>query len=105
VINSSTNNIDSHIDVRGQPLAIAFNPSTNDMYVTSYGSNQFGTKGSVSIINSSTNNIDYTITIYPQTHMLGDIAFNPSNKHMYVANTGSDAVSVIDASTHIQRQK
>ena len=52
----------------------------------------------VSVISSATNTVIKTINVgdFPR-----DLKYNPSNKYIYVANFGSDDVSVINSSTII----
>ena len=75
---------------------IAVNPTTNEIYVTNLGSN------TVSKINSNTGNVT---NIRFETSPNGTspngtspnrIAINPETNKIYVANSGSNTVSVID---------
>ena len=89
VINGSTNNVISTIDV-GSPDAATFDSSNGYVYI----SNCFSS--SVSVINGSTNNVISTIDV--GQHPSG-AAFDPSNGYVYVANAYSNNVSVINGST------
>ena len=84
VIDTSTNTVDTTISVGNTPYDFAFDSANNRMCVTA---------GSVSVIDTSTNTVSTTISV--GSSPIG-IAFDSANNRMYVANYGSDSVSVID---------
>lgn len=85
------------------PQAVVFNPSNNLIYVTNYGF--WGPEGhgstwgnTVSIISGEDVINTITVGFGPSA-----IAYNPSNKLVYVANEYSGTVSAIDSNTHSVR--
>lgn len=77
--------------------AVALNSLSNTIYVTSEGCFQDDpcrNPGSVAIINGSTNAI--TTLIDPSAHNPEGVAVNETNNKIYLANTGSSNVTVID---------
>jgi YVTN family beta-propeller protein len=56
------------------------------MYVTNYGSD------TVSVIDATTHSVVATL---PTGDYPSGMAYNPNNRHLYVANTASDTVSII----------
>ena len=101
VIDSLSNTVIGTITVGNQPWGIAVNPLTNcvgapsvcwgTVYVTNYGSN------TVTVINGSNNAVIATIPVGMQPE---GIAVNPSLGVAYVADSGSDAVSVLDTTAN-----
>jgi YVTN family beta-propeller protein len=75
------------IPVGQGPVALAFNPENENMYVADFNS------GNVAVIDSSSNTIDETIPVGQ-----GPVAleYNPNNDNIYVANENSGSVSVIE---------
>ena len=73
------------------PSGVAFNPSSNFIYVVNIDS------VTVSVIDSSTNTVVDNIIV--GSHPVG-VAFNPSNNDMYVTDFILDTVYVIDSSTN-----
>ena len=69
------------------PIALAFNPENDNMYVADFNS------GNVSVIDSSNNTIVDSIAVGQ-----GPVAleFNPNNENMYVADESSGNVAVIE---------
>jgi DNA-binding beta-propeller fold protein YncE len=77
--------------------AVALDSVTNTIFVTSEGCFQEDpcrNPGSVTVINGSTNAV--TTIINPSAHNPEGVAVNEMNNKIYVANTGSSNVSVID---------
>jgi len=68
------------------PYSIAFDKTSNNLYVANYGSN------TVSIINASANNVISNITVgrYPV-----NVALNPATDIVYVSNLGPKTLSEI----------
>ncbi len=86
----------SNITVGNSPRAIAFDPKNGYLYVANSGScREPGPScGYVSVIDGRTNNIVANLSngfSWPD-----DIALDSSNGHLFVANEGSDYVTVID---------
>jgi YVTN family beta-propeller protein len=110
VIDGKDNKIIKNITVGKTPVGIAVNPLTNKIYVTNIGSN------TVSVIDGKDNKIIKNITVNPSlrgSYKIGDpvfsmpilvkfpliaslVAINTVDNTVYVTNTGSDTVSVID---------
>ena len=77
--------------------AVALDSVTNTIYVTSEGCFQDDpcrNPGSITVINGATNAI--TTIINPSAHNPEGVAVNEMNNKIYVANTGSSDMSVID---------
>lgn len=77
--------------------AVALDSMTNTIYVTSEGcflDDPCRNPGSVTIIDGSTNAV--TTIINPSAHNPEALAVNEMNNKIYVANTGSSNVTVID---------
>jgi YVTN family beta-propeller protein len=83
--------LEDTITVGEGPIALAFNPSDDNLYVANFNS------ANVSIIDTSTNTIEDTITVGEGPIAL---AFNPSDDNLYVADFVSGNVSIIDTSTN-----
>jgi YVTN family beta-propeller protein len=83
------------------PIGLAYDSNNKYVYVTNYGdgssnsNNEAAGANKVSIIDTSTNKVIDTVSVSRKPLA---ITYNPSNNHVYVANTGSDTVSVIDTS-------
>ena len=80
------------------PLGLAYDSAKKAIYVTNYGSiinsKNDALEGKVSVIDGSTNRaVDNTISVGKKPYA---ITYNPSNSEMYVANTFSNTISVID---------
>ena len=91
VINGSTNNVISTVDVGSYPQRAAFDSANGYVYVTNSLSNN------VSVINGSSNKLISTVDVGSYPH---GVAFDPSNGYIYVTNYESDNVSVINGSTN-----
>ena len=79
------------ITVGESPVAIAYNPGNDDLYVTNFASN------TVSVIDQNNDVVD-TITV--EARPIG-IAYNPDNGDMYVTNQDSNVTSVIDENNNV----
>jgi len=79
--------IEDTIIVGEGPVALAFNPGDDNLYVANFNS------GNVSIIDTSSNTIEDTITV---GEGLIALAFNPSDDNLYVANKNTGNVSTIE---------
>jgi YVTN family beta-propeller protein len=99
VIDSSTNSVVSTISVAG-PGGMVFDSSNGRLYVQSGASNA---PGRVAVIDPSTRLVVANITVgaeYLGQSVTQPLAFDSSNKDVYVVNSLSDSVSVIDGSTN-----
>jgi YVTN family beta-propeller protein len=110
VIDGSTNRVTANITVGKNPVGLAVNPSTNKVYVTNIESN------TVSVIDAITDKVKGTIIVNPSlggSYKIHDpvlsmpitakfpliaslVAVNDLSNMIYVTNTGSDTVSIID---------
>ena len=79
--------LEETIAVGEGPIALAFNPSNDNLYVANFKD------GNVSIIDTSSNTVEETIAVGEGPIAL---AFNPSNDNLYVATETSGNVSVIE---------
>jgi YVTN family beta-propeller protein len=79
--------LEDTITVGEGPIALAFNPSDDNLYVADFVS------ANISTIDTSTNTIEDTITVGEGPIAL---AFNPSDDNLYVATETSGSVSVIE---------
>jgi YVTN family beta-propeller protein len=89
------------ITVGQGPQSIAYDPSNGEIYVANFGTpppfNSGTPANSVTVINGLTNNV--IATIYVGLGPSG-VAYNPENGHVYVANSVSNTVSIIDDETN-----
>ena len=83
--------LDREIQVRQNPIGVVANPKRDEVYVLNAGSGLSG--GSVSVISSENNNVVSTIPVQKEPHFLDVDAVG---EFAYVANTGSNTVSVLD---------
>jgi len=110
VIDGLKNKVTANITVGKNPVGIAVNPTTNKAYVTNIESN------TVSVIDAITDKVIGTITVNPSlggSYKIHDpilsmpitakfpliaslVAVNDLSNMIYVTNTGSDTVSIID---------
>jgi YVTN family beta-propeller protein len=110
VIDGKTNQVTGTITVGNSPVGVSTNPVTNKVYVTNIQSS------TVSVIDGKTNRVVNTIIVNPslgRPKTLGDpvlnmpilvkfpliaslVAVNSVSNMVYVTNTGSDIVSIID---------
>lgn len=99
IVDTSTNAISASVKVGVYPVGVSVNPAGTRVYVTNVGSN------TVSVIDTATNQ---TVPVYDPSYQnlvsgIGvglnpwGVAVNPAGSRVYVANSGSDSVSVIDA--------
>jgi YVTN family beta-propeller protein len=79
------------IPVGTGPVAMAYNPATNTLYVANQGSNN------VSVINAATIAVIGTIPVGTTPTGIG---VNPATNRIYVADSGSADVAVIDGSSN-----
>jgi YVTN family beta-propeller protein len=82
---------DRTLQVGTQPTGIAANPVRNEVYVVNTGT-AWG-NGSVSVIDTSANHVMATIPVHRQPYF---IDVDAAGHRAYVANSGSNSVSVID---------
>ncbi len=103
VIDGASNTVVATIPVGTYPIGVAINPTTNRIYV----SNSFLDISDVSVIDGTTNTeIDTDgdpgngITRIPVGSGPAGLSANPTTNRVYVANTQSDDVSVIDQASN-----
>jgi YVTN family beta-propeller protein len=86
---------DRTLQVGTNPTGLAVNPVRNEVYVVNSGSaSPSGSQpGSITVIDSATNRVVYTIPLHRLPYF---IAVEPSGHRAFVANSGSNNVSVID---------
>jgi YVTN family beta-propeller protein len=83
------------------PLGLAYDSNNKHVYVTNYGGSSSSSSSSnadankVSVIDSSSDKVVDTVSVGNRPLA---ITYNPSNNNIYVANTFSDTMSVIDSS-------
>ena len=83
------------------PLGLAYDSNNKHVYVTNYGGGSSSSSSSnadankVSVIDSSSDKVVDTVSVGNKPLA---ITYNPSNNNIYVANTFSDTMSVIDTS-------
>ena len=110
VIDGKTNEVSATIAVGKSPVGVSVNPVTNKIYVTNIQSS------TVSVIDGRVNKITNSITVNPSLRRVegtGDpvlnmpiltqfpliaslVAVNSISNMVYVTNTGSDTLSIID---------
>jgi YVTN family beta-propeller protein len=81
--------IDREIPVGEHPVAVAVSPTRNEVYVV----NEEGANGSLSVINAEKNALAATIHL---RHGPISIDVDAAGKLAYVADSGSNAISVVD---------
>jgi YVTN family beta-propeller protein len=83
--------LDRELAVGLNPVAVAASRARNEVYVVNAGA--AGGQGSVSVINAENNTVAATI----QVHRLPvSIGIDPAGELAYVANSGSNTISVLD---------
>ncbi len=110
IVDGSRNNVIDTIPVGENPVGIAVSPTMNKIYATNLQSH------TISVINSSTNKVTSTIAVNPSlsgSYRVHDpvlsmplvarfpliaslAAVNDVSNMIYVTNTGSDTVSIVD---------
>jgi YVTN family beta-propeller protein len=78
------------------PIGLAYDAVNKNVYATNYGKNAIVAGvgvGKVSVMDSSTNTVIDTVSVGKKPQA---IAYNPGNADIYVANTFSNTVSVIN---------
>jgi YVTN family beta-propeller protein len=81
--------LDRELAVGQNPVAVAASPIRNEIYVVNEGTP--GGQGSVSVINAENNTVAATIQVHRQP-----VSIDLSGDQAYVANSGSNTVSVLD---------
>ncbi len=82
---------DRTLQVGLNPTGLAVNPVRNEVYVVNTGSAT--QNGSVSVIDTAVNNVVATIPVHKLPYF---ISVEPSGHRAFVANSGSNTVSVLD---------
>jgi YVTN family beta-propeller protein len=83
--------LDREIPVGQNPIAVAASPTRNEVYVVNEAA--AGSQGSLSILNANNNSVAATIPLHKQPLSI-DVAAD--GKLAYIANSGSNTISVID---------
>ena len=83
--------LDREIPVGQNPVAVAANPTRNEVYVVNQGI--AGGNGSLSVLNAETNSVAATIPLHRQP---ASVDLDTVHDLAYIANTGSNSVSLID---------
>jgi YVTN family beta-propeller protein len=83
--------LDRELAVGQNPVAVAANPKSNEVYVVSSGAT--AGQGSLAVIDATKNAVATTIPLEKQPV---SIDLDAEGKFAYVANTGSNQVSVVD---------
>jgi len=96
VVNTSVNTVDRVLKIANPGFAIAVNPFANRAYVTHRDANRFN---AVSVIDTATNSL-ITIVSDPSLVNPAGIVITPDGTRLYVANSGSGTVSVIDTASN-----
>jgi YVTN family beta-propeller protein len=97
VFNTATNQRSFDFTANGQPIGVAVNPVLNRVYVTTGATNGAAIGNSVMVFTGDTHQLVATVPV--GTFPYG-VAVDASGAWVYVANSGSDTVSVIDASSN-----
>ncbi len=74
-----------------QPTGVAASPTRNEVYIVNSG--RGNSNGSLSILNTESNHILTTIPLHRQPYF---VSVDAEGKRAYVANSGSNNISVID---------
>ena len=82
---------DRTLQVGTEPSGMAVNPVRNEVYVVNAGTPS--SSGTMSIIDTTNNRIAFTIGLHRQPYF---ISVDAAGRRAYVANSGSNTVSVID---------
>jgi YVTN family beta-propeller protein len=83
--------LDREIQVGQNPTGVTANPKRNEVYVVNSGAGQ--NNGSISVIDTEKNAVVATIPVHRQPYF---IDVNAAGDLAYVANSGSNSVSVLD---------
>ena len=101
VIDGRSNHVITNIHVGHSPYSVDVNPKTNEIFVTNRGFPADGVittvtdSMSVSVINGYTNEVIKTMSVGNSPE---GIAVNPITNTIYVANSGSYSVSILNGS-------
>ena len=86
--------LDRQLPVGINPSGVTANPKRNEVYVVNSGTAQ--TNGSISVIDTEKNVVAATIPVHRQPYFL---SVDPTGDMAYVANSGSNSVSILDLKT------
>ena len=101
VVDGRSNHVITNIHVGHSPYSVDVNPKTNEIFVTNRGFPADGVittvtdSMSVSVINGYTNEVIKTISVGNSPE---GIAVNPITNTIYVANSGSYSISILNGS-------
>jgi YVTN family beta-propeller protein len=101
IINGTTDTDVGNLSVYSNCPGIAFDPVNGDIYVADYGPN--GTNDTISIINGTSNTVitdDFPVGSQPF-----GIGVDPATDLVYVANAGSNNLTVINGSTNMAQDR
>lgn len=90
IIDTTSNAYVNHINVPGQPIGVAVSPATDAVYTTT------GTANSLAHYDRKTG----VVTAWPVGTAPYGVAVDPTGARILVANSGSNTVSVLDATLH-----
>ncbi len=82
---------DRVVQVGQQPTGVAASPTRNEVYVVNSG--RGNSNGSLSVLNTESNHLAATIPVRRQPYF---VSISSDGKRAYVANSGSNNISVID---------
>lgn len=87
-------------DLRGSPYALAFNPTTNRLYVTYRGSTFFTRLGVFQATTEGLRRITNVELPDGGRDATGRLGINQSTGHIFIPNTKSNTVTVVDGATN-----
>ena len=86
--------LDREMPVGPNPVAVAASPTRNEVYVVNCGQTAGQAQGSISVIDCENNAVVATIPRAPRSRFRS--MWTPTGKLAYVANRGSNSISVVD---------
>jgi len=98
VLNGSSFDVESSLQLNGTPQAIVFDPSSDRVYVavTQFGFGEYPTYGSLLALSEAGTHLLVSARIGSEPD---EIAVDSSNRNLYVTNTYSGNISVINGTT------
>ena len=85
---------------RGEPFALAFNPNNNRLYVTYQGPTFFARLGVFKAIDGGLRRLANLDLPRSGDDATGRIAINLSTNHVFVPNTASNSVTIVDGASN-----
>jgi len=86
--------LDREVLVGQNPVAVAAHPTRNEVYVVNAGTG--GGRGSLTVLNAENNSVAGTVPLHARP---ASIDLDGPHELAYVANTGSNTISVVDLNT------